>query len=854
MLSEKIALKWLEQSPKDPTGITWGVPWSLGELDRSEAIMLENDQGQALPLQSWPLAYWPDGSVKWSGHGAVIGPDCTSGLYIRKGKAELLEPELIIHETETAITVDTGKISVQINKQGSKVIKEIHMEDHIICSGSQLICITEESEGPLGQRISKEKLFESHITKAVIEQKGDLRSVIRVDGIHKTQNHQSQWLPFSLRFYFYAGTDTIRMTHSFIYDTAEELQYIKGLGIVFTVPMSGPSYNRQVRIGGDTGLFSEAGQSISRRHEAYNDLYQRQVRGEMLEPYMDKVGQKTDMVHDMAVWNNFKLVQDSSEHYVIRKNVKEGCAYIDADHGKRSGGLIYGGSEQGGLAVGLKDFWQKYPSTLEVCDLCSDEAQIKVWFWSPEAEVMDLRHYDTETHVYASYEGSEELDSTPYGIGNRNELTIGCFGTPPEHANLDALMMTTQKPSLLICEPEHYYDTKVFEPWSLRDTSTKNKAYIEEQLDAALDFYIKEVEQRKWYGFWNYGDFMHTYDAYRHVWKYDVGGYAWQNTELAPNMWLWLSFLRTGRSDVFRLAEAMTMHTSEVDVYHIGPYQGLGSRHNVSHWGCGAKEARIGMAGLHRYYYYLTGDERLGDVFNEVKDSDFSTLNKDPMREYYPKDQYPTHARSGPDWAAFSSNWFTRWERYEDTDYRDKLMVGIQSLMGMPNRMLSGSCFGYDPKDGKLYYMGEDTYGFHLAICMGEPQVWMEMVSCLPNDDLKNMLIEFGDFYYLSREEKVSRTSETISDDWDWPMFATGIAAYAAKNNQDKQLADKVWHLLLEDLKNRHMNLPIKTVDVNIPGYIKPIKEIPSITTNVTSQWCLNAIVCLELIGDYMEE
>ena len=37
----------------------------------------------------------------------------------------------------------------------------------------------------------------------------------------------------------------------------------------------------------------------------------------------------------------------------------------------------------------------------------------------------------------------------------------------------------------------------------------------------------------------------------------------------------------------------MTRNTSEVDVYHLGQFVGLGSRHNVSHWGCGAKEARI---------------------------------------------------------------------------------------------------------------------------------------------------------------------------------------------------------------------------------------------------------------------
>ncbi|MGO4376463.1 hypothetical protein AB4Z21_38055, partial [Paenibacillus sp. MCAF20] len=140
--------------------------------------------------------------------------------------------------------------------------------------------------------------------------------------------------------------------------------------------------------------------------------------------------------------------------------------------------------------------------------------------------------------------------------------------------------------------------------------------------------------------FWDYGDFMHSYDPVRHVWNYDLGGCAWQNTELVPNMWLWVMFLRSGRGDLFRLAEAMTRHTSEVDVYHFGEYAGLGSRHNVVHWGCGCKEARIAMAGLHRYYYYLTADERIGDLMDEVKDADYSTVNLDPMRAYFPKDEH----------------------------------------------------------------------------------------------------------------------------------------------------------------------------------------------------------------------
>lgn len=52
------------------------------------------------------------------------------------------------------------------------------------------------------------------------------------------------------------------------------------------------------------------------------------------------------------------------------------------------------------------------------------------------------------------------------------------------------------------------------------------------------------------------------------------------------------------------MAHAMTRHLSEVDFHHTGPFAGLGSRHHVTHWGDGAKEARIANSsvGLQMYF------------------------------------------------------------------------------------------------------------------------------------------------------------------------------------------------------------------------------------------------------------
>ncbi|MCD8069540.1 MAG: hypothetical protein LUE87_11810 [Lachnospiraceae bacterium] len=300
---------------------------------------------------------------------------------------------------------------------------------------------------------------------------------------------------------------------------------------------------------------------------------------------------------------------------------------------------------------------------------------------------------------------------------------------------------------------------------------------------------------------------MHTYDRVRHVWRYDIGGFAWQNTELVPTYWLWLYFLRTGREDVFSMAEAMSRHCSEVDTYHFGQYQGLGSRHNVRHWGCSCKEPRIAMAGHHRFLRYLTGDERLADIFEDVKDADYSASANIHNRMRLSDGREIPGTRSGPDWSSYVSNWMAWYEMTLDEDYRKKIETGIQDLCETPFGLASGPDFGYDPDTGHLIYVGESeiTPNQHLQICMGGPQIWLECADLLDDDRLPRLIADLGAFYFLDKEEKADRTQGKIHDrSFGWPMLATGIAAYSAMRSGDEALGRQTWRILLDEVLSRN--------------------------------------------------
>src|ERR1035441_6163076 len=53
------AAKWV--------GVSWGVAWARGMVGRTQTFALTANDGKSLPLQAWPLAWWPEGSIKFSG-------------------------------------------------------------------------------------------------------------------------------------------------------------------------------------------------------------------------------------------------------------------------------------------------------------------------------------------------------------------------------------------------------------------------------------------------------------------------------------------------------------------------------------------------------------------------------------------------------------------------------------------------------------------------------------------------------------------------------------------------------------------------------------------------------------------
>lgn len=634
------------------------------------------------------------------------------------------------------------------------------------------------------------------VTAHTIERQG------KIETVHKYTGDK-----FVIRAYTYKGSDKIKMVHTLIVDSVLNRQGLNELGIHFKVAMHGRAYERYVNL--DNHKMSV--QPLVARREIN----------------MKKMDDRTRLMLDnIAKWDGFRLSQLSPNGYSIRKRATSRTPWIGTMEGTRSKGWVAVGDSTSQTAFWLKDFWESYPSTLQVDNARSDTATVSIYLYSPEAEPYSFEHYDTIAHsLEAAYEDVQPGMSTAWGIGRSSTLYIYRNGDPSISDDIQ-LGEATFLPT-----PEYLHRKRAFGIWSLPTRESQRDIVVENTLDSIMDFYNREIERNGWYGYFNYGDVMHTYDPWRGQWRYDVGGYAWDNTELGTPAMLWYQFLRTASPTVWRMATAMTRHCSEVDSYHIGPHAGLGSRHNVIHWGCGAKESRISEAWWNRFMYYLTADDRLGDIMHEVTDADTLLYTLDPMRLAQPRDLYPCSAparlRIGPDWLGYVSNWMTEWERFGKPNeqsgnyYKNKIITGMSSIAALRHGIFSGpKALGYYPDSGRITNECDSTVmnTNHLITIMGG----FELINEL------EMSIDHKPFFatWLDHAARYKQEAKRITRS---KFLIPRLSAYAGWRLGSEQLKATAW----DDLLNH------SPLDAN--------KKI--LSTNDCATWTLDAIFLKEVIN-----
>ncbi|AKJ14339.1 Tat pathway signal sequence domain protein [Streptomyces incarnatus] len=869
--AEPVTLDWLEDGGLGAApGSTVGVPWPMGVHQDDQTFALTDAGGKDVPVQSWPLAYWPDGSLKWTAHAVSSG---SGKLTLTAGTPAAPGQEVTVDAGGGTIDVSTGVITARIGKNGTTLIKSVTRGSTEIAKNGRLVLIRQPEIEDGDQGTVKTERFDGALDEVTVEQDGPVRAVVRVDGKHRRGDRG--WLPFSLRLYFYAGADSFRMVHTITYDGTQEPgkasgDFIRGLGVRFTVPMRDAAYDRHIRLGGEgTGLLREAVQGITGlRRDPGAAVQSAQYEGRKLPDPATWDQRVTTRLRYIPHWGDYTLSQLSADGFTVRKRTKQGHGWIAAGGGRRASGFGYVGGASGGLSFGLRDFWEKFPAQLDIRDADTDEATVTLWLWSPEAQPMDLRFYhdgmgqDTYAEqlegLNITYEDYEPEFGTPYGIARTSELLFWANDSTPDADTLAGQLQAVRVLPQLAAPPGQLIKAKVFGPglFSEPDRSTPAKAKIEDHLDFLFTYYKDQVEQRRWYGFWDYGDFMHTYDTVRHQWRYDVGGYAWDNSELSPDLWLWYAYLRSGRSDLFRFAEALTRHTGEVDVYHLGKWAGLGTRHGVQHFGDSAKQQRIANTTYRRFYYFLTADERVGDLMHANVDSDETFLVLDPQRKVrtdpYTPDRHALSIGFGTDWSGLVSAWLTEWERkgpkWEKA--RARVLSTMEGIAAQPNGFVQGSGL-YDLDTGRFAVADQPVVSVsHLSAVFGLNELAAELIHLVDMPAFTSAYLDYCRYFNATKAEQKAR----YGSDFGTLLLFQGhsrLDAYAAVQTGDATLAERAWAKFYGS-DGYTESSPWRTEKLTGPATLVEGSEASWVSSNDTALYGLAAIENLALLGDRM--
>lgn len=863
--NHRIELHWLDQKAIiRAEGVTWGVPWKQGVLKKLPDFQLVSDTFQIQPVQSWVTAYWPDGSIKWTAHAAVVQGE---KIVMEEAKKSSGKAHILASEQDSFVVVKNAVIECLFSKSGNSILHYLKRNGQVIATNGRLAVLCQDTPDTNEGGDIHKIFYESTIKSIQLEQNGEQRCVVKVEGIHQSKTG-SQLLPFILRFYFYKDSPSIRILHTFIYDVDENKDFIKGIGFRIDMPLTASLHNRYIRfVGEKNGVFAESIRTLTGlRRDPGQNIRENQINGSQIEPISSFKEPIRSSLNLIPAFGDYTLTQWTDQSFSIRKRTREGHAWIGTATGGRSQGVAFLGTPDGGLAFGLRNFWQSYPAQIDIRDADKDTAQLTLWMWSPQAPAMDLRFYhdglgmDTYTKqrqgLDITYEDYEPGFGTPQGVARTSELSLSAWDSTPSNQELVDLAAFVQTPGLLICSPEYILKQRVFGGnWTLPDSSSVTLKTIEEQLTRNLDYYKKQIDQHRWYGFWNFGDFMHTYDSDRHVWRYDVGGYAWDNSELSTDLWLWYSFLRTGDASVFRMAEAMTRHTGEVDVYHLGRFAPLGSRHNVQHWGCSAKQMRISTVMNRRFLYYLTADERIGDLMREQVDAVARLLEVAPLRKIN-DNQSQNHSNQqvlcsfGTDWGAVAAAWFTEWERTLDKKIYTKLTNSMKTIAQQPHQFFTGKAY-MNVATGKFKLdKTKEVSVSHLSTMFGLVEICSELFQNIHFPAFEKSWLNYCMLYNASGREQKQKLGQPLLLN-KMPREHSRITAFAAYITNNAQLGQRAWREFFSVKETQIIHK--ETQMIYPPLVLNPVLENTSISTNTVAQWSLAAMQNLTWAGQWLK-
>ncbi len=559
--------------------ITLGVPFPKGALSSPDHVRVLDAAGREVISQITEVTTWEpaDPSLKWIWV-FFFATDSTTyaleyGPSIRRARPAV-QLEILNNPRAAGLAeITTGPLRFIVRQGDTGFLTSVQLDlDNDGFTDADEIAAGPAARGSFADVLDEAGVDGSKATviRTTLERgSGPLHVVLRVDGEYRYGRGDNQASPFITRIHAYAGRSYIKVLHTWVYTGT-------------------PDHHRPQE--GDYPHVATQGERLI----------------------------KTDPTDTGWVKANDQL-QSLGLSLTLRLNRNGLNAVSNAQVNATPGapGFVHVTDGQRGVAVGLRNFVEEYPK-----ELTFDPAtgEMTSYFWSPKGGPMSFaRSSNTPANESA-------VENWATGLAKTSEALWFFHGPGTTADDVRRTMNLVLSPPVAHVEPAWYGASGVYGDFAPRTT---REPELQRALDYKYDWMRFNQKGEPWYGAFNYGDMMNTFDGTR----WSVYGHG----EPAQDFMWWLQFMRTGDPDVFDTAQAFSRHLMDVDNTHwpAGPtflgdtnypmdwwntlkappatkYLGVGRRHAEQHW-MHILSAHVWVQGW-MASYYLTADQRALDV------------------------------------------------------------------------------------------------------------------------------------------------------------------------------------------------------------------------------------------------
>ena len=593
--------------PCNQCGVTGGVPMPMGELTNLSNLRLRDSGGRDLPFQMTVLSEWPDKSVRWLrvNFEATLAPGHGTGFFLEYGgNIQTIEfrSQMRVQEDAQKIRVQTGPLEVDLSKDKFFLFDRVGLDannngmfeaDEDIVRDARLYLRAQNKD--YWTDLDKENY------KIEVEETGPHRTVVKATGWF-TSTRNKPFCKLVMRYYFFEGQDYVHVAHTWIYTGyPENNQYEPYLEERLPKNETIDSFGMTVpfRFGSDEPLATQLGQS--------SRLNARAVVSPLRFNQTENLRSLQNEFDDASVMVN--------ETEMPFEQAMSG--WMNISDGFR------------GVTVALRDYRENFPKAFSVN---KKDKSIQIDLWPAEAGELDLRTTPDAVSPEAYGRGSA------FGVGKTHELLFHFHTDSAEKAQVVERAESFRERLILRNNPFWVDASGALGRLNPIDARYGKQEVI---LERVFDWADRHPKTFRWYGMLNYGDTLTWWRNeddnkwYGEYGWHPNGRWGWYNCEgVGTHTGALLQFARGGGWKYFEFGENLARHIMDVDTIHYDTISNdprlnkkldpvlsqVGSmhRHNGDHWGGRSDEAaHTSVVGL-VLYHYLSGDERVRDVIDEI--------------------------------------------------------------------------------------------------------------------------------------------------------------------------------------------------------------------------------------------